>query len=227
MNNFILTGINRGLGKALSKELQKNFKAEDKKIFISRKELPNNTINPSTEHIQMDLSKNDIELDWISLGKQTRQVIFINNASVIEPICKASDLSMEELNKAMNVNFKSPFKIAQRLTRETQRFGIELLIFNITTGAAIRPIQGWFAYCTSKATIKMALDVLSKENDHVKVIHFDPGVMDTDMQKVIRSSSKAQMPDVELFLDLKRNSELKSPTDIAKNICDAIKKEIL
>lgn len=227
MKTIVLTGVNRGLGKAISEELCNKTFTKDKKIFISREKSKNIISNYSIENLFIDLSEEDINLDGVVLDRQSSKVIFINNASVVEPISKVLDMSLSQIDVSMNVNFKSPLKLAQHLTRETQKTGVDFLIINITTGAAARPIQGWLAYCTSKAAIKIALDVLMIENSHVKVIHFDPGVMDTDMQAVIRSSPKEKMPSVELFQNFKKNSELKSTTDVAKTISNLIKESLL
>lgn len=224
MRTIILTGFSRGLGKAISKLLLSERYADDYKILINRDVEEPSVKDSNVIVCSIDLSKNELELNKIFIPAETTEVIFINNASVIEPISKVLDMPLNEIDISMNVNFKSPLKLSQYLTRETKKLGVEFLIINITTGAAIKPIEGWLAYCTSKAAVKIALDVLEIENNHVKVIHFDPGVMDTDMQAIIRSSPKEKMPNVELFQDFKKNSRLKSTADVAKNICDLIKK---
>jgi len=224
MKTIVLTGVNRGLGKALSEKLCDKPFTKDKKIFISRRKSPDIISNDSIENLFFDFSEEYISLEKISLSRQSNKVVFVNNAGVIEPISKVLDMPLNEIDTSMNVNFKSPLKLAKYLTSETKNLGVEFLIINITTGAATKPIEGWLAYCTSKAAVKIALDVLEIENSHVKVIHFDPGVMDTDMQSIIRSSPKQKMPNVELFQDFKKNSQLKSTADVAKIICDLIKK---
>lgn len=222
MNTFILTGTTRGLGKSLSKALSINDYAKDKKVFISR-QLHDFTVDPLIDYLSMDLSEEIIDFSSINLTEKTKWVIFINNASVIEPIAKALDISLKDVDAPINVNFKTPFRLAQYLALEAERIGARLLIINITTGAATRPIKGWLAYCTSKAAIKMAFDVLAEENENVDVIHYDPGVMDTDMQTIIRSTSKDKMPDVELFQSFKQDDKLTSPDEVAKRICEIIK----
>lgn len=225
MNTFILTGITRGLGKSLSKELTKNDYVKDKKVFISR-QFPNLIADPSIDYLKIDFSEAIIDVSKIDLIEETKRVIFINNASVIEPISKTLDISLKEMDISFNVNFKAPFVLAKYLALETQRIGASLLIINITTGAASRPIKGWVSYCTSKAAIKMAFDVIAEENKNVDVIHYDPGVMDTDMQTIIRSSSKDKMPDVELFKKFKESKKLVSPDEVAKKICELIKETL-
>lgn len=222
MNTFILTGITRGLGKSLSKELTKNDYVKDKKVFISR-QSPVVSVDPFIEYLNIDLSEEKIDFSKIILAEDTERVVFINNASVIEPIIKTLDISLKDIDVPININFKAPFRLAQHLALEAKRIGAYLSIINITTGAASRPIKGWLAYCTSKAAIKMAFDVLVEENENIDVIHYDPGVMDTDMQTIIRSSSKDKMPDVELFQSFKQEKKLKSPDEVAQRICEIIK----
>lgn len=222
MNTFILTGITRGLGKSLSKELTKNDYVKDKKVFISR-QSPVVSVDPFIEYLNIDLSEEKIDFSKIILAEDTERVVFINNASVIEPIIKTLDISLKDIDVPININFKAPFRLAQHLALEAKRIGAYLSIINITTGAASRPIKGWLAYCTSKAAIKMAFDVLVEENENIDVIHYDPGVMDTDMQTIIRSSSKDKMPDVELFQSFKQEEKLKSPDEVAQRICEIIK----
>src|SRR5690606_18566159 len=119
------------------------------------RQFPNLIADPSIDYLKIDFSEAIIDVSKIDLIEETKRVIFINNASVIEPISKTLDISLKEMDISFNVNFKTPFVLAKYLALETQRIGASLLIINITTGAASRPIKGWVSYCTSKAAIKM------------------------------------------------------------------------
>lgn len=221
MNTIVLTGISRGLGKALHDLLCSDF-PEDKKIFISR---GFSDINKSglIDYLDMDLSDKKIQCDSVDISNESNNVIFVNNASVIEPIRKVLDVSFNEVEKAMDVNFWAPLQLARYLAAESKRIKADFYIVNISTGAAVRPIQGWLAYCVSKTAIKMAIDVLVEENKHIQVVHFDPGVMDTGMQTVIRSSAEDDMCDVETFKEFKTNNKLRDPSEVATEIISIIK----
>jgi benzil reductase ((S)-benzoin forming) len=114
-----------------------------------------------------------------------RIAILINNAGTIEPIQPATDLEPKALQQAMQVNCTSPVALASSLSRSALKSNRRLKIVNITTGAAKRPIAGWLAYCASKAACRMALDTLALEAD-IELVHCDPGVIDTQMQAIIR-----------------------------------------
>src|SRR3546814_9460623 len=101
--------------------------------------------------------------------------------------------------------------------------GAALHVLNISSGAAIRPLPGWGAYCASKAAIRHFFDVAEAEQTiDLSVRHFDPGVLDTRMQEQIRSSSSDDFPLVEKFVSLKMSGSLKSPMDVAIEIEESL-----
>ena len=63
-------------------------------------------------------------------------------------------------------------------------------IVNISSGAAIRPLEGWSAYCTGKAGMHMLTRAVALENasNGIRIFGFQPGTTDTDMQVKIRAS---------------------------------------
>ena len=224
MNSIILTGANRGLGQELHNIIVKNIPTAAKCIFVSRK--PVSEPSEGSEYIQADFGKQG-GLDFgFDFGAETKAVVFINNAGTIEPIGKAEDILASDLERALRVNCTGPLTLAQQLVIKTREVGARLFILNVSSGAARHPIKGWMAYCVSKAAAVMALEVLAMENVHVTVQHFDPGVMDTDMQKHIRGQSADVMPDVGLFQGFKNDQALKSPREVAENII-AIVREAL
>lgn len=222
MNTIVVTGVSRGLGKELHDLLISDNYLADKKIFISRS--PSNTrTSVLTDYLCIDLSLNTIDYSNIKVADESQLIIFINNASVIDPIDEVLNISSKGIEGAMQVNCWSPLEIAKHLAIESERIGAKFSIFNISTGAANHAIRGWLAYCVSKAAIKIAIDVLAEENKHITATHFDPGVMDTDMQTAIRSSSKDKMQDVELFQNYKLEGKLKVPSQVAQDILKIIK----
>uniref|UniRef100_A0A8C9Q336 Sepiapterin reductase n=1 Tax=Spermophilus dauricus TaxID=99837 RepID=A0A8C9Q336_SPEDA len=69
------------------------------------------------------------------------------------------------------------------------------------------PFKGWALYCAGKAARAMLFQVLAAEEPSVRVLSYDPGIMDTDMQKLARETSVD--PDLRKRLqDLKTKGEL-------------------
>lgn len=220
MNSIILTGASRGLGHELH-ELLVQEELPGQRIFISRKPLTNT--REDYQYIQADLGQGDLNAMTLDIAQDSRTLVFINNAGTIEPIGKAVEVPLLGMEAALRVNCLGPLAIAQLLTVEAAKIGARLFILNVSSGAARRPIKGWIAYCVSKAAAVMAMDALAAENDHVEVLHFDPGVMNTDMQRHIRQQSTETMPDVELFRGFKTNCVLKSPREVAEKIISIVR----
>jgi NAD(P)-dependent dehydrogenase (short-subunit alcohol dehydrogenase family) len=63
-------------------------------------------------------------------------------------------------------------------------------IINLSSGAALRPLEGWSAYCAAKAGLAMLTRSLALEYGEagIRAFGFAPGVVDTDMQAEIRAS---------------------------------------
>jgi benzil reductase ((S)-benzoin forming) len=101
-----------------------------------------------------------------------------------------------------------------------KNFSNNLLSFvNISSGAANRAINSWSLYCSSKAFIKMFFEVAECEYQQHKFFNIDPGVMDTQMQKSIRSTD---FPDVSSFRNLEEEGKLKLPIDVAIEILNKV-----
>ena len=221
MNTIILTGSNKGLGSELKELLSSPKFSRDKKIFISRQKIRSRSYS-LTESISLDLSDGTVKFKNIHLDKKSNAVIFINNAGTIEPISQTLETDLSDVERAMQVNFWSPLKLSKHLAIEAQQIKSKLIIINITSGAAIRPINGWLGYCVSKSAVKMALNVMEEECEYIKLYHFDPGVMDTDMQKKIRSSNKESMQGVLEYRELSKLKQLKDPKNVAEEIVELI-----
>jgi benzil reductase ((S)-benzoin forming) len=182
--------------------------------------------------LEVDLEDVDaLENALVALRRSVQLVadplVFISNAGVIEPIGQAADLRLADLERVLRINCLAPLMIAHTLANIAYIQHRTLLILDISSGAADRPIRGWQAYCTSKAAYKVALDVLAAENTHVRVVHFNPGVMDTPMQEVIRQQKEADMPEVAAFRAYQTEGVLKAPSVIAAELILLMKRQLL
>lgn len=112
----------------------------------------------------------------------------INNAGVIAPIKALPMLSADDLVPAFDVNVIGLFRMtmaALPLLRKTRG-----VIVNAGTGAATTPLEGWSAYCASKAAARMLTQMMAKElaEDGLQVFFLGIPPTDTDMQAEIRAS---------------------------------------
>jgi benzil reductase ((S)-benzoin forming) len=216
---FLITGANRGLGKAFVDVLVKNN--DYFVVSISRTENEEQKAYSCKNYyfIQADLSDNSITKK-IKVLKDligNEAICFINNASIIEPIVSVKNLQEEDIDKMLSVNIKSTVLITKYLLSQFNEN--KLTFVNISSGAANRPISNWSLYCSSKAFVKMFFSVAESENKQHSFFNIDPGVMDTNMQKSIRNSD---FPDVQNFQNLEQEGKLRRPKDVALEILSTI-----
>lgn len=215
--HIFITGANKGLGFYLYKNIC--FMENSKITIIGRNNHPN--INKKDSFEKHDLSK--LPKKGFNVEKKILDIIFISNAGIIEPIIPATSQNYKALHKNHMINFYSPNYISSFLAKISKTRKIPLYILNISSGAASKPIAGWSAYCSSKASIIMALNCLEAENERVKVMHIDPGIMNTNMQKTIRTTTSENMKDVKKFIGFKKNKKLLDPSKIATKIIKNLK----
>jgi benzil reductase ((S)-benzoin forming) len=222
MNLVVVTGVSRGLGRALHDVMLQAQLDNFQYLFLSRSRLAFAAPNTCADYQLWD-ARTPVELCLDFMREDIGKIFLVSNAGTIDPICASLDLSREELLDALHVNLIGPLKLVAQLVEYAASRNVDLEVLNISSGAASRAIGGWLAYCSSKAAIKMALDVVALEYSHTSVTHVDPGVMDTDMQSTIRSSRQHDMPDVNIFRDMKVAGRLQTAGEVATSIFATIK----
>jgi NAD(P)-dependent dehydrogenase (short-subunit alcohol dehydrogenase family) len=130
----------------------------------------------------------------------------VQNAAVIGAIKPLTAVSRAEWKQAFEINVEGPLFLTQALLPHMVSGG---RILHIGSGAAHSPIEGWGAYCTTKAAFHMLYRVLDAElkEKGVRVGSARPGVVDTPMQGVIRSADATAFPSLQYFKSLKEKSD--------------------
>ncbi|MFT4412902.1 (S)-benzoin forming benzil reductase [Fredinandcohnia humi] len=231
---FIITGTSRGLGESIVKQLMSK---ENTLFCISRKQ--NNELKDFASeqginlyYFSCDLQKNEeiekvMERIFSSIDFSNAEGIYlINNAGIIDPIKPIGKANTRELTENVHVNLLAPMILSTYFIRNTSQFATKKVIVNISSGAANKARHGWTAYSSSKAGIDMFTKSVGLEQqtaEHpVSVISFSPGVMDTDMQEIIRATKKEDFTEVEQFIDFNEKGMLRSPDFVAGVILDLI-----
>lgn len=176
---IIITGTTRGLGKAL-KTIFRMYTV----LSINRKEIDKNDI-------YIDLSEKDINLEkFNNIIKDYEKIFFISNASIIKPIKNIKDLTNDELDISLYTNFLNQAKIIMQIVKSNKKY----LILNITSGAAFTSNTKLSLYSSSKAAMHRFIEILKKEEENntnaLYIDNFDPGRMQTEMQKDLITDKK-------------------------------------
>jgi NAD(P)-dependent dehydrogenase (short-subunit alcohol dehydrogenase family) len=66
-------------------------------------------------------------------------------------------------------------------------------VISVSSGAAVSAIGGWAAYCSAKAALNQFNAVLAVEEPLITAVAVRPGVVDTEMQAVIRRTGDQGM----------------------------------
>jgi benzil reductase ((S)-benzoin forming) len=226
MNYAIITGASRGLGAAAAQLfILKGIPV----ISVSRNE--NSDLKQAAEkagssyaHYSCDLSSAEqVQSVFAQICEElfhdAKTVYVINNAGMIEPIDVAGELDASLAQNNIQVNLTAPILVSNLFLQKAKETGSKVIIANITSGAGERPIQGWSIYCSTKAAVNMFTMTAGLELENTgsnsKVIAFSPGLMDTDMQVTIRSSSEEAFADVDTFRNYKESGSLRSPDAVA------------
>lgn len=235
----IITGASKGLGAATAKQLL----SEGLNIItVSRSE--NEDLKKLSEgnsgdytHYTCDLG-NSSEVQTVFndiagkvFGQEQESVYLINNAGMVDPIETVGNLDGEKTAANVNVNLLAPMIICDIFLEKVQDSNANLIIANVTSGAGSRPIHGWSVYCSTKAGINMftqtvALELENRNSRH-KAFAFSPGIMDTEMQSTIRSSSKSAFNDIETFRKYKEEGMLRDAEMVADALVKVLKSDTI
>lgn len=224
MEHYFITGVSSGIGLALVQELLAH-KDKIKVYGLARRD-------PGLKDHRFHFFPCDLtEVDSLyekatnifNVSPQDNdRLVLINNAGTLGEVAFIGQQSASHYAHTFAVNAVSPMIMCDAFIQQFQSFEGEKIIFNISSGAASKDIEGWAAYCASKAALDRFTTVCVKEQTHahnqVHIHSVSPGVVDTAMQYEIRNSSEEKFPSLSRFVELHRNGELIPPSLAAKKL---------
>lgn len=217
MGAYIITGASKGIGLALTKALS----AKGHAVFGIARSVPEDW--PGTKLFAFDLLDAPRIADLVkdiftSLPAGCDEVTLINNAGMVEPIGFAGSNAATDISKSIALNLTAPMVLSGAFIKEAAAVPIQKCIINISSGAGRKAYEGWSAYCAGKAGLDHFSRCVAQEYDDVKVISIAPGIIDTDMQGVIRQSAESDFPLIEHFIEYKEQGMLSSPEETADKL---------
>jgi benzil reductase ((S)-benzoin forming) len=212
----IITGAGTGIGQALARELAS--RGHDVLAVGRRAEPLEETASFAPERIHTVAA--DIAM-WdgreairhaVPEGVGVRYLV--HNAAVLDPIGPLATIDEDEWRYHYDVNVHGPLFLTKALLGRMVQ-GSRIL--HISTGAAHQPVNGWGAYCTSKAAFHMLWRCLDTElrSCGIRIGSARPGIVDTPMQGHIRESDPSQFPEVDRFRTYKEQGDLLPAEEVA------------
>mmetsp|Transcript_7276 Transcript_7276/g.10297 ORF Transcript_7276/g.10297 Transcript_7276/m.10297 type:complete len:262 (-) Transcript_7276:148-933(-) len=232
---IVITGASRGLGAGMAKfYFEKGYNLG----LCSRSgSMPSllESLSKSQKETDRILSATVDVCDEKSVIDFTNQVVqkfgkidlWINNAGILDPMSPIRTTKLEDFEKNIQINLSGVFNGTKsfinhvREQEEKEEDSTPSTLVNISSGAAQKPYAGWGAYCSSKAAVDRLTEcVLEEEKASTKLRAYAiaPGVIDTEMQQMIRSSTEEDFPMVNKFLEIKEKGSFNTPPYVAQQI---------
>lgn len=208
--NVIITGCNKGIGKATLEDFAKNGAnifaciRRDSSEFKSFTKSLEKKFKINIEIIKLDLSdKSSISKSVDQIYKINRNIdILVNNAGILFNSLFLMT-SEKQLNEMFQINYFSQIFLTQIIAKGMIKNKSGSIIFVAST-SGINGDFGRFAYSSSKAAVLSAVKTLSKElsNYKIRVNAVSPGLTETDL---MLSNTKKEIIESEIKkISLKR-----------------------
>lgn len=213
---FVVTGGGRGIGKALAVALADRG---HEVLIVGRSEhelAQTASLSSLIKFVCADVSSPQSRM-LIKEALQDVPVIqgLIHNAGIIEPILPITTIDELSWKKMMATNVDAPLFLTQLLASQLNNGRV----LNIGSGAGFFPVEGWTAYCVSKAALAMLTRCWQLESKSCAFAYVMPGIIDTQMQATIRQADHMQDEKRDFFKQLKQDNRLISVETVAAFLC--------
>jgi benzil reductase ((S)-benzoin forming) len=227
MKLAIITGGSRGLGQALFQQLgDLGYQLID----FSRSapyEVSHQIDLSVTEQAHQIIQATLADID----GNALEELLVINNAATNLPIGPPAEQEADAIIAHLNTNLVSQILFLTAIMAKFREAACPKRIANITSGAASYAFEGFSLYCASKAGMEQFVRTVAAEQQREQapfaLINVDPGVMDTDMQTIMRGKTEVDFPAVQRFIALKEEGNLPAPTETAATVIKILTKRDL
>jgi NADP-dependent 3-hydroxy acid dehydrogenase YdfG len=186
----VITGASRGIGAAAARLFR------DKGMKVALIARPSDDLTALAQELGTIALPCDVA-DATQMQTAIKQAeaafgpvaVLVNNAGVIDPISPLSQTDPQDFARAMNINLGGVFNGMRAVLPGMMARG-RGTILTVGSGAAHNPVEGWSAYCATKAGAYMLTRMADLESRArgVRVLSLSPGTVATEMQRKIKTS---------------------------------------
>jgi NAD(P)-dependent dehydrogenase (short-subunit alcohol dehydrogenase family) len=220
----VITGASRGLGAGLAR----SFGAAGLTLGLCARRRPD---DPDAEGSGDRALRTAVDVtDQAQLSDFADSVVdrfgridlWVNNAGVLAPIGPLAEADPDEVARNLAVNVVGVANGSALFARHVRTRPGGGVLINISSGAATTPYVGWAPYGASKAAVDQLTRVIALEEvaHGLSAYAVSPGIVDTDMQAMIRDTDAASFPEVERFRQFARDGSFNSTAWVGRQLLD-------
>jgi len=192
----VITGASRGIGAGLAEA----FAAEGLKLGLCARSIEDSS-SESRLARSLDVRDRDaVDAFALEVTEKLGPIgLWINNAGILAPISMLRDVSSSEFEEHLGINVIGVVNGSRTYVNHVRKTGGPGVLVNISSGAGRHGYAGWSAYCAGKAAVDRLSECIAIEeaDSNLRVHAVAPGVIDTDMQALIRKTPVEHFPMVQ------------------------------
>lgn len=193
----VVTGASRGIGAGMAR----SFAAAGLQLGLCARRAPE--VDDGALSMAVDVADAEAVQRFADavVARFGRIDLWVNNAGVVEPMGSLAELDPAAVARSFEINVGGVANGSAAFARHVAARPGGGVLVNLSSGAATRPYAGWGPYCAAKAAVEQLTEVVAiEEAAHgLRAYAVAPGLVDTDMQAVIRATDEARFPEVERF----------------------------
>ena len=192
----VVSGASQGIGRSLAVEVSQHLGPKSVMLLLARNKSEL-AITASlckaddVQYVSIDLSiasekeMHDIVINALK-GRQVQDfskcIIFHNVGSLGNMSIETHRMeNIEELRDYYDLNVFKVISLNTQFLKIFEEIENRIIIVNITSLCAIKPMSGMAYYCSGKAAREMYFKVLAEEKKDIKVLNYAPGPVETAM----------------------------------------------
>lgn len=228
----ILTGASQGIGRAIAVEIAKHLGPKSLMLLLARNKdkLATTAELCKSDNIKIVYESMDLAIasaqemsDVICRSLKGHKVTDFANCVIFHNVGSLGNLSvqtdrmenLEEMRQYYDLNVFNVIKLNTQFLKVFEEVEDRVIIVNVTSLCAIKPMSGMASYCSGKAAREMYFKVLAEEKKHIRVLNYSPGPVETSMiDYVLAETVNNNLRDV--FLSFKSQGALLKPEITAK-----------